>query len=296
MTFQKILVLGAGAVGSSYGALLSRKNDVTLIGNAVHVQAINFNGLTLSGEVKENFIIKAQIKIEDVPSNTLLLLTTKAYDSERAMIEIKEVLKKDTVILILQNGLGNKKLVKEIVGSNIEVVRGLTMIGAEFPEPGKIIFGNGETILEPTETAEIITKVFNACGLKTRISKHFREENWDKLVMNCVANPLTGIFQVRNNEIKADTLMKLRHMIMEECIRVGKAEGIKFKPDLKKSIDRKILGYKNLSSMCQDLMKGKRTEIDFLNGKIVELGKKHGVPTPINEALVCMVKFLEEKQ
>ncbi|MEA2089294.1 MAG: 2-dehydropantoate 2-reductase [Thermoproteota archaeon] len=295
MSFQQILVLGAGAVGSSYGALLSRKNNVTLIGNAAHIQAINSDGLILSGDSTGNFAVKAQTKTEDIPSDTLLLLTTKAYDLASATVGIRDLLKKDTVILILQNGLGIKELVEGIVGNDIEVVRGLAMIGAEFPEPGKIIFRNGETILEPTKTAERIGEMFNGCGLKTRISKQFHEEVWGKLVMNCVVNPLTAIFQVRNNEIGANSLMRLRHMIMEECVRVGKAEGIKFKPNLKESIGKKILGYKNFSSMCQDLMKRKKTEIDFLNGKIVELGKKHGVPTPINEALVCMVKFLEGK-
>jgi 2-dehydropantoate 2-reductase len=296
MSFRKIIVLGAGAVGSSYGAFLSRKNDVTLIANPDHVQAINSNGLTLSGDVEETFAVKAQTKTEDIPSGTLLLLTTKMYDLPDATSGIKDLIKKDTVVLILQNGLENKELVKGILGNNIQVIRGLPMIGAEFTEPGKIVFRNGETVLESTKGVERIAKVFNECGLRTRISKQFREELWEKLVLNCVVNPLTGILRVRNNEIGVKSLMKLRHMIMEECIKVGEAEGIRFKPDLKRSVDKKILSYKNFSSMYQDLMKEKKSEIDFLNGKIVELGKKNGVPTPVNEALVCMIKLLEGKQ
>jgi 2-dehydropantoate 2-reductase len=296
MSFRKIIVLGAGAVGSSYGAFLSRKNDVTLIGNPNHVQAINSNGLTLSGDVEETFAVKAQTKTKDVSRGTLLLLTTKTYDLPDATAGIKDLIKKDTVVLILQNGLENKESAKGILGNNIQVIRGLPMIGAEFPEPGKIVFRNGETVLESTEDVERIAKVFNECGLKTRISKQFREELWEKLVLNCVVNPLTGILRVRNNEIGVKSLMKLRHMIVEECIKVGEAEGIRFKPDLKRFVDKKILSYKNFSSMYQDLMKEKKSEIDFLNGKIVELGKKTGVPTPVNEALVCMIKLLEGKQ
>ena len=292
MSFNKIFILGAGAIGSSYGALLSRKNDVTLIGNKAHVEAINSKGLTLSGDVQERFFIKAETKIEEIPQNTLILLTTKAHDSARAIKGIKNLLKKDTVILILQNGLRNKELVKAIVGE-IPVVRGLVKIAAEFLEPGRVTFWNGETILEQAETGEKIAALFNESELKARVSNEMDREIWNKLVANCVANPLTAILQVRDNEIAVDSLKRLRYGIVEECVEVGKCEGIAFQPALKEFIDKHISKYTNLSSTCQDIMKGKKTEIDFLNGKIVELGRKHNIPTPINEAMVCLVKFLE---
>lgn len=293
MSFNKIFILGAGAIGSSYGALLSRKNDVTLIGNEAHVEAINSKGLTLSGDVQERFFIKAETKIEEIPKNTLFLLTTKAHDSARAINGIKDLLKNDTVFMILQNGLGNKELVKGIVRDEVEVVRGLVKIAAEFLEPGRITFWNGETILEQTETGDRIAALFNESGLKASVSDEMDREIWNKLVVNCVANPLTAILQVRDNEIAAASLKRLRHGIVEECVAVGKCEGIAFQPALKEFIDKHISKYTNLSSMCQDIMKGKKTEIDFLNGKIVELGRKHNIPTPINEAMTCLVKFLE---
>ncbi|UCE44353.1 MAG: hypothetical protein JSV57_02430, partial [Candidatus Bathyarchaeota archaeon] len=148
MSFKKIFILGAGAIGSSYGALLSRKNDVTLIGNIAHVHAINSSGLKLSGDVQERYCIKVETEIKEIPSNSLILLTTKAHDSTRAIEKIKNLLKEDTAILILQNGLGNKDLVKGIVGDEVKVLRGLVKIAAEFLEPGKITFWNGETVLE----------------------------------------------------------------------------------------------------------------------------------------------------
>jgi 2-dehydropantoate 2-reductase len=120
-------------------------------------------------------------------------------------------------------------------------------------------------------------------------------EIWNKLVVNCVVNPLTAILQVRDTEIAADSLKRLRHRIVEECVEVGKREGITFQPNLKESIDKDLTKYSNFSSMCQDIMKGKRTEIDFLNGKIVELGQKHNIHTPVNEAMICLIRFLEER-
>jgi 2-dehydropantoate 2-reductase len=294
MSFNKIFVLGAGAVGSSYGALLSRKNDVTLIGNKAHLTAINSKGLVLSGDVQERFFIKAETRIKAISPKSLMLLTTKTHHSANAIKEVKDMLKEDTVILILQNGLGNKEVVKAIVMDKVEVVRGVPKIAAEFLKPGEVAFWNGETILEKTRTGKAIAALFTECGLKTRVSNEINREIWNKLILNCVVNPLTAILQVKNNEILVDSLKPLRSRIMKECVEVGKCEGIEFQPNVNESIDKCISRYENYSSMCQDILKRKDTEIDFINGKIVELGRKHKIPTPINEAMVCLIKFLEE--
>jgi 2-dehydropantoate 2-reductase len=195
----------------------------------------------------------------------------------------------------LQNGLGVKDLVEKVVKDKAEVVRGLVTMAAEFFEPGKIHFWQGETLLEPTQTSERIAEVFNESGLETRIVREIHEALWKKLIVNCVVNPLTAILQVRNNAIVADSLKAIRHGIIRECIAVGKAEGIHFEENLKELIEQKIAGYTNYSSMCQDIMKKKRTEINFLNAKITELGRKHGISTPVNETLVGLIRFLEEQ-
>ena len=296
MSFQKIFALGAGAIGSTYGALLSQRNNVTLIGRKTHVDAINKNGLTLSGDLTGKFLVKAETAIKEIPSDTLILLTTKAYDAAGAVTSIKSLLRKDTVILVLQNGLGIKDIVEKVVEDKAEVVRGLVTLAAEFFEPGKISLWQRETMLEHTRTSERIARVFNASGLKTKISNDMQEEMWKKLIVNCVANPLTAIFQVRNNEIMVDSLKEIRHKIMQECIVVGKAEGIGLESNLEECIERKIASYTNYSSMCQDLMKRKKTEMDFLNVKIVELGRKHDILTPVNETLVGLIKFLEARR
>ncbi|MGQ9539233.1 MAG: ketopantoate reductase family protein [Candidatus Bathycorpusculaceae bacterium] len=295
MSFNKIIVLGAGAIGSVYGALMSKKNDVTLIGRKVHVEAVNTNGLSIFGEVNEVFPVKAETKIREIPQNTLVILTTKAHETKNAINGIKKLLREDTAILIIQNGLGNEEIVKEIVGGKCKALRGITMMAAEFFEPGKVKFWGGETVIEHNDVGENIAKVFNECGLKTRLSDDIVKEVWCKLVTNCVVNPLTAILRVRNYEIASDVLKAVRHGIVKECVEVAKAEGISLPNNLEEEIDRKIASYKNFSSMYQDALKGEKTEIDFLNGKIVELGGKHGVPTPVNEAFVSLIKFLEEK-
>lgn len=295
MSFNKIIILGAGAVGSIYGALLSKKNDVTLIGNKAHADAVNSKGLSISGGITETFYLKADTEICEIPENTLIILTTKAYDSAKAIKQIKKLLKKDTVILVLQNGLGNEEVVKCVADDKTKVLRSITAMAAEFFESGRVRFWNGETIIEQNEIAEEIGEILENSMLKTRLSNDINMEAWNKLVVNCVVNPLSALFHVRNCELVSDSLKTVRHRIVRECVKVGKAEGITFPKDLKEKVDEKISSYTNFSSMYQDVMKGKKTEIDFLNGKVVELGRKHNIPTPVNETLVCLIKFMGEK-
>ena len=108
-------------------------------------------------------------------------------------------------------------------------------------------------------------------------------------------NPLTAIFQARNNEIITESLKPIRHGIADECLEVAKAEGIEIEPTIKEMMDATLSNFTNYSSMCQDILKGRKTEIDFLNGKVVELGKSHDIPTPFNELMVASIKFLEER-
>jgi 2-dehydropantoate 2-reductase len=294
LMFNQIFILGAGAIGSVLGGLLSERNDVTLVGNKAHVDAINSNGLSVSGDVTTRFHVRADTKIRRIPERTLIFLTTKAYDSEKAITEISRLLEKDTVILVLQNGLGNEEVVEHAVGNDAKVLRGITTMAAEFFKPGEVRYWKGETAIANDARAEEVVQTLNASMLKTRISRDIRHEIWSKIVINNVVNPLSAIFRVRNHEIGTQPLASVRHRIVRECIQVGIAEGIAFPGRLEQRIDREILAYTNFSSMCQDIMKRKETEIDFLNGKIVELGGKHHVSTPVNETLVNFIKFLEK--
>lgn len=293
MKTKKIIVLGAGAVGSVYGALLSGENEVTLIGNRAHVEAIQGRGLDLISEESRNFRLKAELKIGKITSNTLILLTTKAGDSIHSIEQMKPILRNDTAIIVLQNGLGNEKAVKKVVGE-VEVLRGVTDIAAEFLAPGRVHFWKGKTTIAESKSAKEIAETFAASGLETYISENVTNDVWSKLILNCVLNPLTALFRIRNNEVASESLKWIRHQIIRECLTIGKAEGIDLKLD-PTTIDNKISDYRNLSSMCQDVIKGKKTEIEFLNGKVVELGQKHGISTPVNQTLTSLVRFLEEQ-
>lgn len=295
MTFNKIFILGAGAIGSVIGAQLSKKNDATLIGNKAHVEAIESKGLSVSSNINETFRLQADTQIREIPQGTLIFLSTKAYDSEKAVEGIRRLVRKDTVVLVLQNGLGNEEIVKRAVGNKAKVLRGITNMAAEFFKAGEIKYWTGETTIEYNGVAEEIAATMNDSGLKTSVSKNIKDETWSKVVLNSVINPLTSIFRVKNREISTQPLGEVRHQIIKECVQVGNAEGVTFQKDLEKGIGKEIVSYANYSSMCQDIMRGKRTEIDFLNGKIVELGARHHISTPVNETLVHLIKFLEAK-
>jgi 2-dehydropantoate 2-reductase len=293
LTFSKIFVLGAGAIGSVLGAVLSKNYDVTLIGSKAHVEAVNIRGLSVSGDINGIFHLNADTEIRKIPEKTLILLTTKAHDSAKAIERIKSLLRDDTVILILQNGIGNEEVVEKAAGKEIKVLRGVLKMAAEFVEPGVIRFWQGRTIIGRDKVGEQIAEMFNRCSLEAKVSEDMEKEIWKKLVVNCVVNPLTAILRVPDGEIITNSLKRLRDEIVRECLSVARAEGVILAPDLADRIDRSVAGYANFSSMYQDVVKGKETEIDFLNGKIVELGKRHGIPTPVNETLVSLIKFLE---
>ena len=295
MTFRKVFILGAGAIGSVIGGLLSRNNDVVIVGNRAHVDIVNSSGLSISGDANETLRVQADTRIREIPQETLIFLTTKAYDSEKAIREIGQLVREDTVILVLQNGLGNEENVKHALGNEANILRGITTMAAEFMKAGEVRYWKGETTIERNSSAGEIVELMSACSLKAGVSESIKDEIWGKVVVNSVVNPLTAIFRVRNREIGGQPLASVRHHIVRECVQVGKAEGVVFPNDIEKDVDREIARHTNFSSMCQDIMKQKRTEIDFLNGKIVQLGEKHRIPTPVNETLVHLIKFLEEK-
>ncbi len=272
---------------------MSRHYDVTLIGSRPHADAVNSKGLLISGDIEGTFYLKADTQIRNIPDRALVVLTTKVQDSAKAIEGNRSLFKKDTVVLILQNGLSNEDIVRSAVSNQVTILRGVLKLSAEFSAPGEVKFWNGKTIIEKGEGASEIVEMLNRCGLEARLSENIAKDVWNKLVVNCVVNPLTAILRVRDGEIITDSLNPVRSEIVSECVAVAKAEGMVLPADLREKIDRSVAGYGNFSSMYQDIVRGRKTEIDFLNWKIVELGTKHGIATPVNATLTSLIKYLE---
>lgn len=293
---MKIIVLGGGAIGSLYGAKLSKLNDVTIIARKKHVDAINRHGLKITGAENKTYRLRAAEKVDRIENDTIIILSTKVHDSESAIRPIKRLLKKDTIILCLQNGYGTEEFAKKIVGKKCLVLRCVIAVGTSFLEPGKISSTKiGYTAIEKSPKSREIAENFSECGTNAYVADNIKEVMWGKLFMNCVLNPISAVLKIRNDETMHDSLKPLRDGVIRECVQVSRKDGFNFSIKEVEGIVDRLRKSDNYSSMYQDLMKGKKTEIEFLNGAIVELGKKHGIACPMNESLVAMVNYLENK-
>ncbi len=296
---MKIVVLGAGAIGSLFGGLLSKKNDVTLVSRKTHVQTIKKNGLKITGKTKLKVNIVALDSISKIGfSPDLLILTVKSYDTEAAIKEAKSIIGNKTVVLSLQNGLDNiEKICKTVDERN--VVAGITTHGVFFSKPGVIKHtGIGETILgelngKKTERIKQISDIFRSSGIETKISTDIFREIWIKAVVNSSINPLTTFFQCKNGYLlKNPILERIVEKICEESTRIANSAGIYISYDdtIKKTKEVIRVTSENYSSMLQSIKKDGRTEIESINGKLVGLGKKNNVETLLNEALIYSIK------
>ncbi len=291
---MNIIVLGAGAIGSFYGAKLSKLNDVVLIARKEHTDAINRNGLKIVGLENKTYKVKAAEKISRIEKNTLVILTTKAQDSEKAVKSIKNLVRNDTIILCLQNGLYSENIVKKTVGKRCLVLRAITNFGAIFLKPRVIDYKSYSfTSIEKSPKSKEIANNFSKCGLNGYVSSDIKYDMWKKLVFNCVLNPLTAILRIENKGICDERLNPLKKLIIDECVKVAEKDGIKFDIDFLNVLNEEFKSSRNISSMQQDMIKGNKTEIDYLNGAVVKLGKKYGVECPVNEAFVNIIKRIE---
>lgn len=257
------------------------------------MNAIKEKGLIISGDGAGTYTVATATNIEEIPPKTLLIVSVKAYDLKKSLTSIQSKIRKDTILLLLQNGLGIEEIARKIVKGRGTVLRGIVTAGAEILEPGHIKVRKNITIFDADKRSQEIAQLLQTCNMRILISESFQTEKWRKLTINCVVNPLSAILKVRNHEIFTPQLIGVRQAIFEECVAVGTAEGVKLDSSLFQIIEENVPSYENRSSMCQDLIRGKKTEIDFINGKVVELGKKHGVSTPFNECLVQLIHFLE---
>jgi 2-dehydropantoate 2-reductase len=293
---MNIIVLGAGAIGSVYGARLSKLHDVTLIGGAAHVAAINRDGLVMQGHLAETLRLPAFTSVPSIAPGTLILLTTKVNNNVAAVRPIVGMLPDGVTIVCVQNGLYSENLVKDLVGDRALVLRAITQVGGVLVRPG--VVDNtvaGYTLLESHEQSPPIAAVLTEAGLDGRIIADIKKEMWRKAVFNCVINPTTSLIGSEVGGIVDPQLNGLKQQIIDECVAVANADGVTFTEDFVALIDRVFAGARTIASMRQDLMKGRKTEIDHMNGAVVELGKKYGIATPVNAAMTTMIRYLEQR-
>ena len=291
---MQIIVLGAGAIGSLYGAKLAADNDVTLIGRPEHVAAINARGLRIEGIESQTVRVPAATAVAHIGVEALVLLTTKVTASGEALETIAPLVRDDTTILSLQNGLGSEQIARAALGGRGLVLRGITQFGAIFETPGEIKYmAGGYTVIEQHQRSDRIAEVLSAAGLNCRVSPNIAAEVWHKTVFNCVVNPITAILGCEVGGIANPELDPLKQLVIDECVAVAATQGIKFGIDFLQEITEVFGPSHNIVSMLQDLRRGHRTEIDYMNGAVAALGAVQCVPCPVNRALTEIIKAME---
>ena len=295
--FDHVIVLGAGAIGSLYAAQLAARHDVTVVARQPHVDAINRDGLHVVGLEERTCRVRAVTHLETIAARTLVLLTTKVNDSANAVAGIADVVRGDTIVLCVQNGLHSEKIARAAVGDRCVVLRAITQFGAIFREPGIVDYKvRGWTIIEKSAHSGGIADLLTASGLGGRISDDIAVDIWRKLIFNCVINPITSIIGSNVGAIADPGLDALKQLVVDECAHVARADGVVVDRDLVTAIGEIFGGSSNIASMRQDLLKGKPTEIDHMNGAVVALGEQLGIDCPVNRALVSIIKTMEARK
>jgi 2-dehydropantoate 2-reductase len=297
-------VVGCGAVGSLFAANLARLDDVEVWAYDLardHVDAINEQGLRLSGAEDVHAQLRATADAAELPACDFGIVATKAMHTGAAVRATARAFV-DGCVASVQNGIGNEEEISLHVD---RVIRGTTFPAGKVVAPGHVQWDvKGDTTLGPFEPqpapSEQIARLAEACtraGLPTEAVPDARGPQWRKLIFNAATNPLGALTRLTHGRVcERPDLRALVTRLVDEGKEVAAAQEIELDADPEELIDhaaRKDVAYDHKASMLQDVEAKRQTEIDFLNGGIVRFGREHRVPTPLNRAIWALVKGLE---
>jgi len=303
-----VAVLGAGAMGCLFGGLLAEKGlKVTLIDVwKEHIDAINKNGLKMDGFGGDRFIkISATNDPKSISPVDVVIVMCKATALEQALTNAKSIVGDKTVLMSFQNGIGHEAIMQNIVGVN-KVLGGTTTQASNILGPGHIKnhaslpswIGEYEGGL--SDRVKDIAETFTAHGLETIASDNVKKRKWMKLFALTAVGPLSAIFDMHHTELyvtnkESKLARELGKQIILETRKVAQADGVEVSEDECLEMFLKIVdsNQTNKSSMAFDIQYKRKSEIDFINGSVSKIGKKHGVPTPLNDMLYKIIKVKE---
>jgi 2-dehydropantoate 2-reductase len=296
---MKFAVMGAGAVGCYYGGMLARAgHDVVLIARRQHVEAIQRDGLRLDTKsFDEHVRLSASTEPSAAEGADVVLFCVKSTDTNSAALALKPYLNERTLVVSLQNGVENAERLRELLPQ--EVAAAVVYVATELAGPGHVRHhGRGELVIEPSSMSEEVARTLSAASVPTEISDNVRGALWAKLVLNCAYNALSAIAQTPYGRlVQGEGVTRAMRDIVDECLAVANADGVTIPGDVDAAVRGIALTMPNqYSSTAQDMARGKRSEIDHLNGLIVRRGEALGVPTPANRMLHVLVKLLEAER
>jgi 2-dehydropantoate 2-reductase len=300
----RVCIVGCGAVGSLFAANLANLDDVEVWAYDLsrdHVDAINANGLRLSGAGEVVGHPRATADAAELPACDFGIVATKAMHTESAIAATAHAFA-DGAVCTVQNGLGNEEALAEHVG---RVIRGTTFPAGRIVEPGHVQWDvKGDTTIGPFEpkpaSMEEVERLAEACtraGLPTTAVADARGPQWRKVIFNAATNPVGALTGLTHGRVcEHPPLRALVTGLVDEGKAVAAAQGIVLDADPEELIDhaaRPDVAYDHKASMLQDVEARRKTEVEYLNGGIVRFGRELGVPTPLNEAILALVNGLE---
>lgn len=296
---MKVAIMGAGAVGSYYGGLLARAGHaVRLIGRASHVAAVERDGLRLQTLTFDEWVpMRASVDpaaVADADADWVLCCV-KSNDTEAAAAALSPYLASGALVLSLQNGVENAERLQALLPRH-RVQPVLVYAAVELASPGHLRHhGRGELVIGAGPDSEAIATTFADAGVPVQVLADLRAAQWSKLVVNCAYNALSAISRLPYGRmIQGPGIEATMREAVAECLAVAHAEGIPLPADLWPQVRALADAMPTQqSSTAQDLARGRRSEIDQLNGYVVRRGAALGVPTPVNRALHGLVRLLE---
>lgn len=303
---MRIVVVGAGAMGSLFGGLLSEHGADVILYDVwqEQVDAINNEGLIIEcGDTRRKIKVKATCEVEELGIADLMIVFVKSYHTEEALDGVVSCIGPNTLVLTLQNGMGNvEKIIQKF--SSTQVLAGITSHGAMLIEPG-IIRHNGaaHTYIGPVDVSDVtqgekVAQTLSVAGIETSVAPDILGMLWTKLIVNAAINPLTALTGLHNGELLEHTeLLNTMGNIVDEALQVVRGKGITLQTqDMFEHVKSICFATKNnKSSMLMDSIKGRRTEIDAINGIVVKEARSLNLSSPVNETLLQLVKVLEKR-
>lgn len=295
---MEIVIFGAGSLGSLLGGLLATEHRVTLVGRDPHVSAVRSGGLRVNGEF-DRLVRPAATTDGNELTADLALVAVKSYDTERAARVLSTG--KFDAALSVQNGLGNERVLAEHV--QCPVLAGTATYGAQLDEPGRVICtGRGDVTIGHrngghSALAEDVASAFRTAGVDAEAVTDMPRRLWKKLAINAGINPTTALARVPNGALDDGPASTLARTAAAETARVARAEGVELSDEtaLQTLADVIEATAKNRSSMYQDVLAKRRTEVGAINGAILDRAKRHDVEVPINRALAALVRSWEQE-
>jgi 2-dehydropantoate 2-reductase len=298
---MRIVVMGAGGLGSKFGGLLAAHADVWLIHRRrEHVDVIREDGLRIVRDDGEQVVrTHAALTPEEVGRADLVLMLVKSYDTGAAARAIVPLLDDRSMVITFQNGLGNLETIVEHAGPDRSVL-GVTFQGATLLGPGRVLdTGRGPSYLGGPPVAakrlEAVADLFRRASLPTEVVADVEGLLWAKLAVTAGINAVAAVLRVPNGALgRVPEAKRLSLRAVEEAMAVAQARGIRLAFDPRSRFDAVTAATARMrSGTLLDALRGRHTEIDALSGAIASAGRAVGVPTPVNEVLWMTVKAIE---